>query len=163
MARHGTLGNGEKVTFVPLKSSERFPALQSGAVDLLARNTTCTHGREAGLKVMFPGTTFYDGQAFMVPASSGIREIRHLDGATICAEKETTHQQYLADYFTVKGMRLRPLVIDSSTAGRRGAYTSDASQLAVALEMNFVGPIVLTAIIRFRSRSANSSWPCCMC
>jgi general L-amino acid transport system substrate-binding protein len=133
------LGDGEKVKFVPLKASERFPALQSGAVDLLARNTTCTLGREAGLKVMFPGIIFYDGQAFMVPASSRIREIRQLDGATICVEKGTTHQQYLADYFTAEGLRYRPLVIDSSTgvadalfAGRCGAYTSDVSQLAAA-------------------------------
>jgi general L-amino acid transport system substrate-binding protein len=134
-----TLGDGEKVKFLPLKASERFPALQSGAVDLLARNTTCTLGREAGLKVMFPGIIFYDGQAFMVPASSGIREIGRLDGAAICVEKGTTHQQYLADYFAAHGMRYRPLVIDSSTgvadalfAGRCAAYTSDASQLAAA-------------------------------
>jgi len=133
------LGDGEKVRFVPLRASERFPALQTGTVDLLARNTTCTLGREAGLKVMFPGTLFYDGQAFMVPASSRIREIRQLDGAAICVEKGTTHQQNLADYFAAAGMRYRPLVIDSSTgvadalfAGRCRAYTSDASQLAAA-------------------------------
>jgi len=133
------LGNGEKVKFVPLKASERFPALQSGAVDLLARNTTCTLGREAGLKVMFPGAIFYDGQAFMVPVSSRIREIRRLDGAVICVEKGTTHQQYLSDHFTAPGMRYRPLVVDSSTGvaeaffhGRCSAYTSDSSQLAAA-------------------------------
>jgi general L-amino acid transport system substrate-binding protein len=131
------LKDGEKVKFVPLKASERFPALLAGAVDLLARNTTCTLGREAGLKVMFPGTLFFDGQAFMVPSSSRVREIRHLDGATICVEKGTTHQQNLADYFAAHGLRYRPLVIDSSKevgeaffAGRCGAYTSDSSQLA---------------------------------
>jgi len=133
------LKDGEKVKFVPLKASERFPALQSGAIDLLARNTTCTLGREAGLKAMFPGTIFYDGQAFMVPASSRIREIRQLNNATICVEKGTTHQQYLADYFTFLGLSAKPLVIDSSTgvaeaffSGRCQAYTSDTSQLAAA-------------------------------
>lgn len=133
------LGDGEKVRFIPLRASERFPALLGGTVDLLARNTSCTLGREAGLKVMFPGTIFFDGQAFMVPASSRVSEIRQLDGATICVEKGTTHQQYLADYFAAHGMRYRPLVIDSSTgvanaffAGRCRAYTSDASQLAAA-------------------------------
>jgi general L-amino acid transport system substrate-binding protein len=126
------------VKFVPLKASDASRAPER-VVDLLARNTTCTLGREAGLKVMFPGAIFYDGQAFMVPASSGIRDLRQLDGATVCVEKGTTHQQYLADYFTAHGMRYRPLVIDSSTAvadalfaGRCRAYTSDASQLAAA-------------------------------
>lgn len=141
------LGDGDKVKFVPLKASERFPALQSGVVDLLARNTTCTLGREAGLKVMFPGIIFYDGQAFMVPASSGIRQVRQLDGATICVEKGTTHQQCLADYFTVRGLRHKPLVIDSSTGvadalfdGRCAAYTSDSSQLAGARLRSPVDP-----------------------
>lgn len=131
------LGNGEQVKFVPLKASQRFPALLAGTVDLLVRNTTCTLGREAGLKVMFPGTIFYDGQAFMVPAASGIREIRQLDGAAICVEKGTTEERYLADYFAAHGMRYRPVVIDSSAgvadaffAGRCRTYTSISSQLA---------------------------------
>lgn len=133
------LGDGEKVRFIPLKSSQRFPALQAGMVDVLSRNTTCTLGREAGLKVLFPGFIYFDGQAFMVPASSRIREIRQLNGATICVEKGTTHEQYLNDYFAAHGMRSRHLVIDSSKgvadaffAGRCAAYTSDASQLAAA-------------------------------
>lgn len=133
------LGDGEKVRFIPLKASERFPALQTGVIDLLARNTTCTLGREAVLKVMFPGIIFFDGQAFMVSASSGIRRVEQLDRATICVEKGTTHEKYLPDYFASRGMNYRLLVIDSAKgaadsffAGRCAAYTSDASQLAAA-------------------------------
>jgi general L-amino acid transport system substrate-binding protein len=118
------LEDGEKVKFVPLKASERFPALLAGAVDLLARNTTCTLGREAGLKVMFPGTLFFDGQAFMVPSSSRVREIRDLDGAIICVEKGTTHQQNLADYFVAHGLRYRPSL---STRKKVGVFSPDAA------------------------------------
>lgn len=131
------LGDGEKVKFIPLKASERFPALQADVVDLLARNTTCTLGREAVLKVLFPGIIFFDGQGFMVSASSGIRKVGQLDRATICVEKGTTHEKYLPDYFAANGMSFRPLVIDSGKgvadaffAKRCAAYTSDASQLA---------------------------------
>ena len=131
------LGDKEKVKFIPLKASERFPSLQADVIDLLARNTTCTLGREAVLKVMFPGTIFFDGQAFMVPASSGIRRVEQLNRATICVEKGTTHEQSLSDYFETHGMSFRPLVIDSAKgaadaffARRCAAYTSDASQLA---------------------------------
>jgi general L-amino acid transport system substrate-binding protein len=63
------LGDGEKVKFILLKASERFPALQTGVMDLLARNTTCTLEREAVLKVMFPGIIYFDRRTFMVPAS----------------------------------------------------------------------------------------------
>lgn len=131
------LGDVKKVVFVPLKASERFPALQGRVVDLLLRNTTWTLGREAGLKVQFPGILFYDGQAFMVPKKTDVKKVVQLNGATICVEKGTTHVQNLADFFNSRGMKVTPLIVDSTAdvtsaffAGRCSAYTSDASQLA---------------------------------
>ena len=136
-AAAAALGDARKVVFVPLKASERFPALQGRVVDLLLRNTTWTLGREAGLKVQFPGILFYDGQAFMVPQKNNLKKIAQLNGATICVEKGTTHVQNLADFFGARGMKVTPLIMDSTAdvtaaffAGRCSAYTSDASQLA---------------------------------
>ena len=131
------LGDAAKVTFVPLRASARFPALQLKTIDLLARNTTWTLDREAGLRVHFAGILFYDGQGFMVPEASGVTSVAQLAGATVCIEKGTTHERNLAGYFAARGLRVTPLVIDSAAgvadaffAGRCGAYTSDASQLA---------------------------------
>jgi general L-amino acid transport system substrate-binding protein len=127
------------VTFIPLRASERFPALKSGRIDLLARVTAWTLSREADLKVHFPGILFYDGQSFMVPVASGIKSAGQLNGATICVEKGTTHERNLADHFTAQGLSMKPLVIDSATeladalfSGRCKAYTSDVSHLAAA-------------------------------
>jgi len=132
-------GDAKKVTFVPLRASERFPALKSGMIDLLARATAWTLSREASLKMHFPGILFYDGQGFMVPAAGGIKSVGQLNGATICIEKGTTHERNLTDHFTAQGLSVKPLVIDSATevanalfSGRCQAYTSDVSHLAVA-------------------------------
>ncbi len=131
------LGDPEKAKFVPLFASARFPALQSGEIDLLVRNTTWTLGREAFLGVQFTGVLFYDGQGFMVPRKSKVRRIGDLKGATICIEKGTTHEQNLADYFRAHGLNYKPLILesvaeirDAVVSGRCQAYTSDASQLA---------------------------------
>ena len=131
------LGAPDKADFVPLKSSTRFPALQSNRIDLLVRNTTWTLTREAVLKVQFPAVLFYDGQGFLVPAESGITAPEQLQDATVCVEKGTTHGRNLMDYFGARGLPVTPLVIDSASevataffAGRCRAYTSDASQLA---------------------------------
>jgi len=133
------LGDAGKVTFVPLRASARFPALLTDTIDLLARNTTWTLRREAELRVAFVGILFYDGQGFLVPASSGVASMAQLDGATVCVEKGTTHEDNLREYLAVGGIRVTPLVVDSAAgvadaffAGRCGAYTSDASQLAAA-------------------------------
>jgi general L-amino acid transport system substrate-binding protein len=131
------LGNAEKVEFVPLSAAARFPALISGQVDLLVRNTTWTLGREANLGVHFAGILYYDGGAIMVPRKSGISRIAQLKGATICVEKGTTYVEHLTDYFGSKNLAYQLLIIDSLDSvtkaffsGRCQAYASDRSQLA---------------------------------
>lgn len=131
------LGDADKVEFVPLGASTRFPALQSRRIDLLLSNTTWTLTREAVLKVQFPGILFYDGQGFLVSDEVGIKTIADLKGATICVAKGTTHRRNLEAYFAAKDWSMKPLVINSAPeaaeaffAGRCRAYTSDAAQLA---------------------------------
>src|SRR5215470_18016514 len=43
-----------KVRYVPLNAAARFASLQSGAIDVLSRNSTWTMSREIGLKLVFP-------------------------------------------------------------------------------------------------------------
>ena len=131
------LGSPEKVRFVPLRASARFPALRAGQIDLLARNPTWTLMREAALGVQFPAILFHDGQGFMVPASAPVKSPADLAGKTVCVEKGTTHEKKLTQYFAARGLAAKPLVVDSATgvaaayfAGRCAAYSSDASQLA---------------------------------
>ena len=133
------LGDAGKVTFIPLRASERFPALQARTIDLLVRQTTWTLLREGNLKVLFAGVLFYDSQGFLVPADSGIKAAAQLKGATVCVVKGTTSGQNLADYSAANGLDIRPLVSESMSgsleallAGHCRALTSDASQLAAA-------------------------------
>ncbi len=136
-AAAAVLGDADKVEFMPLSISTRFPALQTRRIDLLLSNPTWTLTREAVLKIQFPGILFYDGQGFLVPAAAGIKTVADLDGATICVQRGTTHRRNLAAYFEVNGGSVKPLVMDSGSeaaaaffAGRCRAYTSDAAQLA---------------------------------
>jgi general L-amino acid transport system substrate-binding protein len=110
------LGDADKVEFVPLSTSTRFPALQTRRIDLLLNNTTWTLTREVVLKVQFPGILFYDAQGFMVPAAAGIKTVADLKGATVCIVKGTTHQRNLEAYFEAKGWSMKPLVIDGRWA-----------------------------------------------
>jgi general L-amino acid transport system substrate-binding protein len=64
-------GDARKVRYVPLSAKDRFTALQSGEIDVLARNATWTLSRNAQLGLNFIGANFYDGQALMLKASSG--------------------------------------------------------------------------------------------
>ena len=131
------LGDGNKVRFVPLTTTTRFTALQSGEVDMLARSTTWTLGREANLGLEFASITFYDGTGFLVKTSSGVKSAKEMDGATICVQPGTSTELAIADYFRVSKMKFTPLLIqdlaeiqNTFMGGRCDAYSTDASALA---------------------------------
>ena len=67
-------GDATKVKFVPLGSKERFTALQSGEIDLLARNSTWTFSRDTDLGLDFVAVNYYDGQGFMVRKELGVSQ-----------------------------------------------------------------------------------------
>jgi len=131
------LNDPERVIYVPITPSERFPRLLSGEFDLLLRSTTWTLGREAYLRVQFAGVLYHDGQAFMVPRKSRTKKIADLNGATICLVKGTTHVENLSDYFGMKKLRYKTALFESVADamkafihGKCSAYTSDYIQLS---------------------------------
>jgi general L-amino acid transport system substrate-binding protein len=129
------LGDPEAVEFRALTADARGPALQTGEVDVLIRNTTWTVTRDATWGLFGP-TTFYDGQAIMVNASLGAASIEDLAGATICVQSGTTTELNLTDRMRELGIEYEPAVfadIDPTYAayaeGACDAVTSDRSQL----------------------------------
>jgi len=131
------LGDASRVKFTPLTSTDRFIALQSGEVDLLARGVTWTLGREAAEGLLFTAISFYDGTGFLVKAASGVKSAKELDGATICILPGTSTELAVNDYFRQHKMNFTAVLIDNTTAlrsaflaGRCDAYSTDSSALA---------------------------------
>ena len=130
-------GDAEKAKFTPTTAQQRFVALQSGEVDVITRNATQTLLRDTSLGFNIAGVNFYDGQGFIVPAKSGIKSAKELNGATICVQPGTTTELNLADYFRKNKMTFKPVLIEkldellqAYAAGRCDSYTTDASGLA---------------------------------
>ena len=130
-------GQPDKLKFVPLTAKTRFTALQSGEIDVLTRNATRTLSRETALGLNFVQVNYYDGQGFLIPKKLGVKSAKELDGATVCVLPGTTTELNAADYFRKNGMKMNPVVIESTPelakaffAGRCDCLTSDASQLA---------------------------------
>ena len=129
-------GDAAKVRYTPLTAQQRFTALQSGEVDVLARNTTWTITRDTSLGLNFVGVNFYDGQGFMVPKKLNVKSAKQLNGATICVQPGTTTELNLADYFRANRMTFKPVVIEKLEevtnayfSGRCDVFTTDVSGL----------------------------------
>src|SRR5690348_1142412 len=145
-----------KVKFVALTAKDRFTALQSGDVDVLARNTTWTSSRDTSLGLNFAAVNYYDGQGFIVRKALKVNSALELNDAAICVQQGTTTELNLADYFRANKMKLKTVTFASSDeavkaydAGRCDAFTTDASGL-YAERLRLVNPndhLVLPEVI----------------
>jgi general L-amino acid transport system substrate-binding protein len=129
-------GDATKVKYTPTTAQNRFTALQSGEVDLLARNTTWTISRDTSLGFNFRYVNYYDGQGFMVPTSLNVKSALELAGAAVCVQSGTTTELNLADYFRANNLEYNPVVFEkleevnaAYEAGRCDVYTTDQSGL----------------------------------
>ena len=131
------LGHSGKTQYVALSAKDRFTALQTGDIDMLARNATWTLSRNAKLGLNFVATNFYDGQAFMVKTASNIKSVNDLNGASICVIAGTDTERNLADFFGSRKMKFSTVayenadnVAEAYLAGRCDAFLNDGTQLA---------------------------------
>ena len=125
-----------KVKFVPLTAANRFTALQSGEIDVLARNTTWTMSRDTSLGIDFAAVNYYDGQGFMVRKVLKVSSALELNDASVCVQQGTTTELNLADYFRSNHMSLKTVTfatvdeaLKAYDSGRCNAYTTDSSGL----------------------------------
>ena len=125
-----------KVKFIPLTAKDRFTALQTGEIDILARNGTWTMQRETELGLLFTATNYYDGQGFMVRKKLNVTSALELSQASICVQQGTTTELNLADFFRANNMKYEVIAFATSNeavkaydSGRCDAFTTDASGL----------------------------------
>ena len=131
------LGDANAISFINLTGKTRFPALASGEIDVLSRNTTWTLSRDVDLGFTFIGVNYYDGQGFIGRTALGISSATELDGSSVCIQTGTTTELNLADFFRVNGITYEPVPIETNAEARAAyeaercdVYTTDASGLA---------------------------------
>jgi len=131
------LGDASKVKFTPTSVQQRWPVLQSGQVDLLARNTTITFSRNATLGVDFQGINFYEGQTFVVRTKAKVAAVKDLADSTVCVAAGSTEEKNAADWFRERGLKVTIInfqknddAISAYDQGRCDSYTAGIGALA---------------------------------
>ncbi|GHF45709.1 amino acid ABC transporter substrate-binding protein [Seohaeicola zhoushanensis] len=132
------LGDPSKLKLVALTGPQKFPALDSGEIDILSRSVTQTISRETTLGYDFIGPNLMTGQGFMVRKDSGVTSVDDLDGATICVLGGSAQERYLAEYFAYKGMTFTPVAAEGGDQmypmyfdGRCDAVTQEPPYMAI--------------------------------
>ena len=133
------LGDSGAVEFTFLTAAERFTAVQTGAVDVLIRNTTWTQSRDSDVGMDFAPTTYYDGQQVMAKGAdgfSGTSAITDLEGAVVCTNAGTTTEKNITEVTGALGVNITlntfedfNQVMDQFLSGACDAVTTDGSGL----------------------------------
>ena len=83
--------------------------------------------------------TYFDGQGFLAPKALALASADELNGARICVQAGTASQENLIEYFKLRGLKHRDVVLDSEAKAREtyqaegcDAFTADISALASA-------------------------------
>jgi general L-amino acid transport system substrate-binding protein len=132
-------GSKNAVKFWPLSANDRFKALQSGDVDVLARGAAWTLSRDTEFGARFAGVLFYDGQGFLTRRGNAVASVFELSGASICALPGVMGEQGVKEFFGAQRMRYEIVTQDNwddlvkaYVAGNCTVLTGDVSLLAVA-------------------------------
>jgi general L-amino acid transport system substrate-binding protein len=133
------LGDSTAVEFTALTAAERFTAVQTGAIDVLMRNTTYTQSRDSDVGMDFGPTTYYDGQQVMARESAGFSAsstLEELEGAIVCTNAGTTTEKNITEATGALGVDITlttfedfDIVMDNFLSGACDAVTTDGSGL----------------------------------
>ena len=118
------LGDPDATQIVPLSWAQRFPALQSGDVDLVIKATGWTMGRDTELGLQFSLPYFFGGTQFMAHSDLGITDAAGLAGGTLCVEAGTTLDRIAGNYMKTINVE-HTMVSYESQAELRAAYLAN--------------------------------------
>ena len=96
-------GNPDLVEFRSFTGTARFAALQSGDVDLLARNAAWTLRRDSAFGANFAGISFFDGLAFMARDTIDVVSAYELDGVGVCLLDDADERHAVESFFAETG------------------------------------------------------------
>jgi general L-amino acid transport system substrate-binding protein len=146
-------GSSEKVTYVPVSWAQRFPALQSGDIDVLLKATGWTFSRDVQQNLDFSIPYFIGGFQFMVPTVSKIKSPKDMKGATVCTASGTSIEPILAGYMASNSVSFKVVTYEKSEelqeayfSGRCDVYAAWGPSLAVTRRLRVTDPSTQTIL-----------------
>lgn len=125
-----TLGDADAVEFVPVTAGNRFSALRSGRIDVIARNTTWTFTRDATEGVQFVGPYFVDVETVLTRREGGIDSLAQLDETSVCVIAGGPSEVIMRDLAASSGARINIIPTGSAELYREAYLQGRCASIA---------------------------------
>jgi general L-amino acid transport system substrate-binding protein len=146
------LGSPDALQIIPISFAQRFPALQSGDIDVIIKVTGWTMSRDTELGLQYSRPYFIGPFFVMAQTELGAESIADLEGGTFCVNAGTTVERLLGDYMEVNGIEYTQLAFESGEEQRAALYAGRCDALAgfapflAATRVNAPDPTSLTIL-----------------
>lgn len=118
------LGSPDKVQIIPISWAQRFPAIQSGDVDVIIKVTGWTMSRDTEVGLQFSRPYFLGPFYLMTRADLGAQSAEDLEGGVFCVQAGTTIQRVLATYMESRGLEYESLTFEKSEEMSAALYAN---------------------------------------
>ncbi len=107
---------------VPISWAQRWPALQSGDVDVIIKLSGWSQSRDTELNLSYSNPYFVASFHVMAHADIGAETLADLDGGSICVSAGTTTERFLAAYLERIGIEAEVIVFESGDEVRSAYF-----------------------------------------
>lgn len=107
---------------VPISWAQRWPALQSGDIDVVIKLSGWTFSRDTELNLAYSRPYFVGGFHIMSHAELGAEKVADLDGGSICVPAGTSTERILAAYLEKNGMEAEVIVFEKGDEVRAAYF-----------------------------------------
>lgn len=124
------LGSPDKLQVIPVSWAQRFPAIQSGDIDVIIKVTGWTQSRDTELGLQYSRPYFVGPFYVMARTELGAQSISDLEGGVFCVNAGTTVERILVNYMESEGIEYEPLSFEKGEELRAALYAGRCDALA---------------------------------
>lgn len=128
-----------KVKIVPISWEQRWPALQSGDIDVVIKASGGTLSRDAELSLQFSNSYYLGTTKVMAHKELGLASLKDADGGTMCVPAGTSIEKQVTNYLQKMGITMEIVAIEKTEelenayfTGRCDTYAQWGPVLAIA-------------------------------
>lgn len=132
-------GDPAKSTIVPIDWAQRWPALQSGDIDIVIKASGGTLSRDTELGLQFSNSYYLGTTKVLAHKELGLTSLKDAEGGTICVPAATSTEQQVSAYLAAKGIKMEIVAIEKNEeveaaffSGRCDTYAQWGPVLGIA-------------------------------